>query len=37
MSSEAEILQQYQDIKDRLTTLRADYDAIFGRSEEHTV
>lgn len=30
MSSEAEILLQYQEVKDRLTTLKADYDAIFG-------
>ena len=30
MSSEAEILQQYQDAKERLAGLRADYDAIFG-------
>ena len=30
MSSEAEILQQHQDAKERLAGLRADYDAIFG-------
>lgn len=30
MSSESEILLQYQDAKDRLVALKADYDAIFG-------
>ncbi len=30
MSSEAEILLQYEESKDRLEALRADYDAIFG-------
>jgi len=30
MSSESEILLQYQDTKDRIAALKADYDAIFG-------
>jgi len=30
MSSESEIILQYQDTKDRIAALKADYDAIFG-------